>query len=170
MAVRTVLAYPHEVLRDIAKPVLVFDTALKNLVSDMFETMDAYRGVGLAAPQVGVCQRVLVVGYKKHHFEIVNPEIVSASGEAVDEEGCLSLPGVTLNVTRHMRIHVKGFSAVGRPIVLREKGFLARILQHEIDHLNGVLIIDKGTPVLPIQEEAFAPEPAVAPKKRTQKK
>lgn len=170
MAVRTVLAYPHEVLRDIAKPVLAFDTALKDLVADMFETMDAYRGVGLAAPQVGVSMRVLVVGYKKHHFEIINPEIISVSGEAVDEEGCLSLPGVTLNVTRHTRIHVKGFSAVGRPVVLREKGFLARILQHEIDHLNGVLIVDKGTPVVSIQEDNAAPELAVAPKKRPQKK
>jgi peptide deformylase len=110
------------------------------------------------------------VGYKKHHFEIINPEIISMSGESVDEEGCLSLPGVTLNVTRHTRIHVKGFSAVGRPVVLREKGFLARILQHEIDHLNGVLIVDKGTPVVPIQEDNAASELAVAPKKRPQKK
>lgn len=152
MAVRTVLYHPHPVLRDIAAPVDAFDSDLKDLVSDMFETMDEYRGVGLAAPQVGMSSRILVVSYKKHRFEIVNPEIVSASGEAWDEEGCLSLPGVTLNMKRYARIHVKGFSVVGRPIVVREKGFLARILQHEIDHLNGVLIIDNGLPVEPESE------------------
>lgn len=170
MAVRTVLAYPHEVLRDIAKPVMAFDADIKTLVADMFETMDAYRGVGLAAPQVGVSLRILVVGYKKHHFEIINPEIISASGEAIDEEGCLSLPGVTLNMTRYARIHVKGFSAVGRPVVLREKGFLARILQHEIDHLNGVLIIDKGVPVVAVQEDVVTSDSAGIPKKVPQKK
>jgi peptide deformylase len=149
MAVRTVLYHPHPVLRDVAAPVGAFDSELKDLVSDMFETMDDYRGVGLAAPQVGISLRLLVVSYKKNRFEIVNPEIVSASGEAWDEEGCLSLPGVTLDMKRYARIHVRGFSAVGRPVAMREKGFLARILQHEIDHLNGVLIIDNGLPVAP---------------------
>lgn len=144
MAICTVVLYPDPVLREIASPVTVFDATLQTLVSDMFETMDDYRGVGLAAPQVGVGLRVLVVGYKKHRFEIVNPELVAASGEAVDEEGCLSLPGVNVDVSRYVRVHVKGFSAVGRPIVVREKGFVARIIQHELDHLNGVLIIDKG--------------------------
>lgn len=141
------MIHPHAVLREVAKPVMDFDASLKSLVSDMFETMDAYRGVGLAAPQVGVGLRVLVVGYKKHRFEIINPEIVSGSGSATDEEGCLSLPGINCHMTRFARLHVRGFSAVGRPIVMREKGFLARILQHEIDHLNGILIIDNGIPV-----------------------
>jgi peptide deformylase len=147
MAVRTVVYHPNAVLRDIAVPVSDCDSDLKTLVSDMFETMDSYRGVGLAAPQVGVGLRVLVVSYKKHRFALINPEIVSASGEAWDEEGCLSLPGVTLNVKRYARIHVRGLSVVGRPIVMREKGFVARIIQHEMDHLNGVLIIDNGLPL-----------------------
>jgi peptide deformylase len=144
MASRTVVLHPAPILRQIAKPVLTFDAGLRTLVADMFETMDAYRGVGLAAPQIGVGLRVLVVGYKKHRFEIINPELVSATGEALDEEGCLSLPGINVDVLRQVRVHVKGFSAVGRPVVIREQGFLARIIQHELDHLNGVLIIDKG--------------------------
>lgn len=150
---RAIVHHPAPILRQVAAPVSVFDSELRNLVADMFETMEASRGVGLAAPQVAVSLRVLVVGYKQHRFEIVNPVVVSRSGEEWDEEGCLSLPNITCRVQRATKVYVKGFSAVGRPIVVREKAYLARILQHEIDHLDGILIIDKGE-ILPQEGDA----------------
>ncbi len=142
------------VLREPAAPVEAFDADLKALVDDMFETMDAEEGAGLAAPQVGISKRVLVVdarrdgGGRNSRFALVNPEVVEASSE-VDSapEGCLSIPGVSEVVGRPSRGTVRGFDVEGEPIEVTAEALLGRALQHEIDHLDGVLFIDHLSPL-----------------------
>lgn len=142
------------VLREPAAPVEAFDADLKALVDDMFETMDAEEGAGLAAPQVGISKRVLVVdarrdgGGRNSRFALVNPEVVEASSE-VDSapEGCLSIPGVSEVVRRPSRVTVRGFDVEGEPIEVTAEALLGRALQHEIDHLDGVLFIDHLSPL-----------------------
>jgi len=138
-----VVLHPNPILRQKATPVDVFDANLQRLVNDMFETMAQNQGVGLAANQVGVLQRVLVIEYKKRRTVLINPVIEWMEGEEIGEEGCLSLPNLLVNVKRAPLVVVKAFNAQGKPIRLKEKGFFARIIQHEMDHLDGILIIDK---------------------------
>ncbi len=143
MPVLDVLIYPDPVLRQATRRITVFDEKLKNLLENMFETMDAYKGVGLAAPQIGVLEKIIVVSYEERSLALINPEIIFHEGETIDEEGCLSLPEVTMQLKRFDIIKVKAQDFEGNPVLLDEHGFFSRILQHEIDHLNGILIIDK---------------------------
>ena len=148
MTVRPVRIYGDPVLKTRAKEVVDFDDTLRRLVDDMFETMAAYRGVGLAANQVGVLQRVLVVdvpgdGGGSDRHALINPVLESPSGSEVGEEGCLSIPGVWDDVKRAARIVVRAQDPDGRPVTLTAEGYLARALQHEIDHLDGVLFVDR---------------------------
>jgi peptide deformylase len=131
-----------------------FNENLKTLVEDMAETMRHSNGVGLAAPQVGVSERIIVVETPEEEEEpgsgrlyaVVNPEIVRASQEQVDGvEGCLSIPGYVGEVTRHEAVTIKGYDLQGRKIRIKAQGFLARVFQHEIDHLEGILFIDQLT-------------------------
>src|SRR5262245_60108691 len=144
MSIRSVRIYGDPVLRERAAPVTSFDDELRQLVADLHETMRAYFGVGLAANQVGVAQRVAVVdvplddGQHAVHT-LVNPEIVSRSGSESGEEGCLSIPGIYDDVTRSLEIMVRARDEHGQPIELSATGYLARAIQHEIDHLDGVL-------------------------------
>jgi peptide deformylase len=163
MAIRTIVTLPDPVLRRKARPVTRFDKDLQTLIDDMIETMREAPGVGLAAPQVGVPERVIVVEYAEPEeveegkepqevepklYVMVNPEIVKASADSeVGVEGCLSIPGLVGEVERVYEVRIKGLNRRGQPVKLKAEGWLARIFQHEIDHINGVLFTDHATKV-----------------------
>jgi len=167
MALRTVVTIPDEVLRRKAHKVTNFDKDLSTLVDDMFETMRKAPGVGLAAPQVGISQKVIVVEYaedeeeKPKSYAVVNPEILKTSAETeLGIEGCLSIPNLVGEVERFSAVVVKGFNQKGQPVKIKASGWLARIFQHEIDHLDGILFTDRATRVWqpPQEETADLPE------------
>lgn len=135
------------VLRRRAEPVAKVTKRLRKLISDMVQTMYEADGVGLAAPQVGESIRVIVVDVGQGPLALINPEIVEARGEATDLEGCLSIPGRVGYVTRAAEVTAKGLNEEGRPVEVRGSGLLARALQHECDHLEGVLFIDRASGV-----------------------
>ena len=148
MAVLPVRIYGDPVLREKSAAVGAIDDALRALIADMRETMKAYNGVGLAANQVGVARRVLVVDVpmdeeRRAQYAIVNPVIVSRSGSESGEEGCLSIPGILDDVTRAFRIKLRGLDEWGTPIEIEAEDYLSRALQHEVDHLDGVLFVDR---------------------------
>ena len=145
MAIRKNLTMEQPVLRARAKKVSRFDAYLEKLVHDMWETMYEAPGVGLAAPQIGEPIRVLVAEFEENHVALVNPEITKRSEDMLlGTEGCLSIPGlVGEDVPRHAEITVKGRDPKGKEIRLKAEGWWARVLQHEIDHLDGVLYIDR---------------------------
>ena len=152
MSLRAVRIYGDPVLRTRAREVAEFDDTLRQLVEDMKETMAAYRGVGLAANQVGVLQRVLVVDVpegedRRVRLTLVNPVIERRSGSQTDEEGCLSIPGIYEDVHRARTIRVTAVDERGRPLELEAEGYLARAVQHEVDHLDGVLFVDRLSPL-----------------------
>ncbi len=162
MTLRKIVTLPDPVLRRKAHTVTTFDKNLKTLVDDMVETMREAPGVGLAAPQIGLSQRLIVVEYYEHEVDeeeenedvpkkvwaILNPEIIKASEETlIGIEGCLSIPNLVGEVERHASIQVKGLNRHGKPMKIKAEGWLARIFQHEIDHLNGVLFTDRATRV-----------------------
>jgi peptide deformylase len=145
---RNILVYPDPFLARKAAPVAAVDDRVRTLIRDMFETMYAAEGVGLAAPQVGVGKRVIVldvspVDESVPPMAIVNPEIVERKGSVSGEEGCLSVPGVQGEVCRAETVVVRGLDPEGKPLQLQADGILSRALQHEIDHLDGVLFIDR---------------------------
>jgi peptide deformylase len=157
MAILDIKVIDEPVLRRKAKKVAKVTPELRQLIDDMVETMRDAPGVGLAAPQVGVSERVIVVEYaeeddeaedappaKKKLYTLINPEIIWASEEMVDgTEGCLSIPGWLGDVARHEAIAVKALNRSGQKVKINAEGWLARIFQHEIDHLDGVLYIDR---------------------------
>ena len=152
MAIRKIVTIGDEILRKEARKVKKFDRELHRLLDDMAETMRDAPGVGLAAPQVNVPDRVIVVELPKEEddpqsgklYEFVNPEIVFASNEEVEgEEGCLSIPHIVGDVWRSQRVVVKGQDRNGKPQKIEANDWLARVFQHEVDHLNGVLFIDR---------------------------
>jgi peptide deformylase len=152
MAIRRIVQYPDPVLKQKAKPVTKFNERLHKLLDDMAETMYDAHGVGLAAPQVGISKRVIVVDVGEGLIEMVNPEIVEKEGEQIDPpEGCLSIPNLLGVVRRAQWIRVKGQNRHGEAVEMEAEGFLARAFQHEIDHLNGVLFPD-------VADRVFRPE------------
>lgn len=167
MTLRTIVTLPDPVLRRKARAVTKFDKNLKTLIEDMIETMRDAPGVGLAAPQVGVSERVIVVEYfeneqaeeaeeeaQKKVWAMVNPEIVKASQETVmGVEGCLSIPSLVGEVERHEALQIKGLNRHGQPMRVKAQGWLARIFQHEIDHLNGIVFTDRAVQVWQPQAE-----------------
>jgi peptide deformylase len=144
MSLRKIVEVGDPVLRQKSRPVAVINKKIKKLLDEMSETMYQAKGVGLAAPQVGISKRIIVVDIGKGLWELINPEIVFREGEEVDIEGCLSIPGVSGEVMRASRVRVKGLNRAGQQQVITAQGFGARALQHEIDHLNGILFIDKA--------------------------
>lgn len=146
MALRTIVKFGEDVLRKKCRPVTAFDERLAALLDDMAETLYAANGVGLAAPQVGIIRRVAVVDVRDEHglIELINPEIIETSGSAVDNEGCLSDPDEFLPVERPAKVTVKAFDRSGKEFTITGEGLLARAFCHEIDHLDGVLFIDKA--------------------------
>ncbi|HEX6645167.1 MAG TPA: peptide deformylase [Gemmatimonadales bacterium] len=135
------------VLRQRSDDVLAVDDGVRELVADLFETMDAAKGVGLAANQVGVARRVAVIDADGHRIALVNPRIVSAEGRATAEEGCLSIPDVYADVTRPERVVLEALDADGNPYRLEVGALAARAIQHEIDHLDGILFLDHLGPI-----------------------
>lgn len=145
MALREIKHYKRDsVLRKKSRPVEKINDRIHILLDDMAETMYEAEGVGLAAPQVGVLKRVIVVDVGDGLIEIINPEIVHHEGEQVEAEGCLSVPGITARVSRPSHVIVKGLDRHGESVEIKAFGLLARALCHEIDHLDGTLFIDKA--------------------------
>jgi len=152
MAVRPVRIYGDPVLRVKAANVTAFDDSLRSLVTDLFDTMKAYRGVGLAAPQVGVAQRVFVVEIPvdentRERFAAVNPVLDQRTGKETAEEGCLSMPGIYEDVVRADALRLRGYDENGQAFERLVEGYLARAIQHEADHLDGVLFTDRLSPL-----------------------
>ena len=144
MAVRKIVTLGNPILRRKADPVNKITKADQQLIDDLFETMEENEGVGLAAPQIAVPKRIFVAQWEGERFAVINPKIEWRSDETViGTEGCLSIPGVQANVERHLRIRVTGLDRNGKTVVFEPEGWLARIFQHEIDHLDGILIIDR---------------------------
>jgi len=151
MAVRRIILANNPILRKKSKKVKHFGEALQVLIDDMVETMRAANGAGLAAPQVGVLERVIVVQLPEDEedpqsgqlFALCNPQIVRADGEEQGEEGCLCLPGFVGDVKRATSVTVKAQDRRGKKVRIKAEGFLARAFQHEVDHLDGILYIDR---------------------------
>ncbi|KPL05900.1 peptide deformylase [bacterium SM23_57] len=166
MALREIITVPHPTLKKKARKVNDFGPQLQALVDDMVETMRAAPGVGLAAPQIDIPLRLIVVEFGDEEDEtvppklyaVINPEITRHSQETlIGIEGCLSVPNLIGDVERYESITVKGLNRQGQPLKIKAEGWLARIFQHEIDHLNGVLFIDLATQVWePVTEEEKA--------------
>lgn len=158
MAIRIIVMDPDPVLREKSKTVTKFNSNLHKLLDDMADTMYEAQGVGLAAPQIGILKRVIVmdVGDEKGLIEMVNPEIVSFSGEQVGPEGCLSIAGLRGDVRRPLHVTAKGFNRHGEEIIVEGSELLARCIMHEIDHLNGVLFTDLALKVYVSEEEEEA--------------
>ena len=165
MSLRTIITLPDASLRRKAHKVTKFDREFQSLVDDMIETMRVAPGVGLAAPQIAVPFRLIVVEFgdeedeekPKKLYVVANPEISGVSDEKVTAiEACLSVPDLVGEVERHERIIVKGFNRFGKPIRIKAAGWLARIFQHEIDHVEGILYVDRAARVWqPTEEEAL---------------
>ena len=166
MTLRKIVTLPDPVLKRKAHTVNKFDKNLHALLDDMVETMREAPGVGLAAPQIGLSERIIVSEYferpedeeveeaPKKVWAVINPEIVKASEERLmGVEGCLSIPGLVGEVERHAEVQVKGLNRHGQPMKVKAKGWLARIFQHEIDHLNGVLFTERATRIWKPQDE-----------------
>jgi peptide deformylase len=157
MTLREIVTLPDPVLRRKARTVTRFNAEFQTLIDDMIETLRDAPGVGLAAPQVGVSNRLIVVEYPvdddqedspKKLFVVVNPEIKEASAETeMGIEGCLSIPGLQGEVERALAVTVKGQTRHGQPVKIKAKNWLARIFQHEIDHINGIVFTDRATKV-----------------------
>jgi peptide deformylase len=151
MSVRELRYMGDPVLRQRAEPVAVITDDLRRLVEDMFDTMYAEEGVGLAAPQVGISQRVIVVDSREPDeppFALINPAVVEASTDLErGEEGCLSIPGLKEIVERPAAVRVEGLNRDGERTIIEAGGLLARILQHEIDHVDGILFVDRVSPL-----------------------
>ena len=148
MAILHICTYPEEILGQRAEPITEIDEDVVKLVDHMTETMYSAPGIGLAATQVGVAKQVLVADIAPRRPEselivLINPEIVAAEGEVIFEEGCLSVPDYQAEVKRHEKVTVRGLNLQGEEVEIEAEGLLAVVLQHEIDHLNGMLFIDR---------------------------
>ncbi len=145
MAVYKIVTVPDDILRQKAKPVNKINAGVLRLLDNMKDTMYAFDGVGLAAPQIGVSKQVVVIDVGEDgYYELINPGIISAEGETTATEGCLSVPNVVGVVNRAEQVKVRALNRNGEEVNISASGLLARALQHEIDHLNGILFTDKA--------------------------
>lgn len=147
MAIRTIRLSTDEVLRKTCKPIREITPNLLTLLDDMADTMYEANGVGLAAPQVGILKRAVIIDIGEGLVELLNPEILEVSGSQTDDEGCLSLPGKYAPVERPNYVKVKAMDREGNEFIIEGEELMARALCHEIDHLDGILYIDKALPV-----------------------
>jgi len=159
MAIRPILTAESPILRERTKKVSTYDASLHRLLDDMLVTMRDAPGVGLAANQVGVPLQVAVIEVDDTITELVNPQIVKGSGEQLDWEGCLSIPGYVAEVTRHAKVTVKARDRHGKEFRVKGEELFARALQHEIDHLNGILYIDHLDSIEELVRVSELPEP-----------
>jgi peptide deformylase len=147
---RPILFYPHPALKSVCAPVAVVDEAARAVAADLVETLEAAPGVGVAAPQIGELWRIIVVDARRSlrhsgqgRFVLFNPEIVARSGEQLFREGCLSVPDYSANIRRAQSIRIRALDLAGEPVEIDAEGFEAVVFQHEIDHLEGVLFLDR---------------------------
>jgi peptide deformylase len=147
MAIRDIYLLGSPVLRQRAEEVAALDDALRAMIDDMFDTMAAASGVGLAANQIGIAQRIAVINAEGQTFTMINPRIVEAEGRDAKEEGCLSIPDVYGEVARPERVVLEALDEEFAPYRLDATGLVARAIQHEIDHLDGILFIDHLSPL-----------------------
>jgi peptide deformylase len=150
--IRTILSFPDPILKRKSAPVTVINDEVRQIAADMAETMYHAPGIGLAAPQIGLNMRLIVIDIApgdspSELITAINPLIIHADGEAYEEEGCLSVPNFSANVRRHEKIVVKGLDLEGKEQIWRAEGLLSIAFQHEIDHLDGILFIDRLTPL-----------------------
>ncbi len=160
MALRNIVYEGSETLRKISKPVKIFDEVLWTLLDDMYETMKKYNGAGLAAPQVGVLKRAVVIEINGLKLELINPVILDKKGTRCEAEGCLSVKGVQGYVTRPKTLTVKANDRYGDEYIITGNDYLAQCLSHELDHLDGILFIDKME--RPVQRKKKAKEQKVS--------
>ena len=152
MALLDIKKYPEKILKEKAAPVESIDSHLQHLIDDMIETMHTVRGLGLAANQVGISKRLSVIDTSireenRSLIVLINPVIIEKEGLIEAEEGCLSIPGYMTTIKRAERVYVRGLNREGKTIEIEGTGLLARALQHEIDHLDGLLFIDRMSPI-----------------------
>jgi len=145
MAIRTIREDGDEILRKICKPIDAITNNVKSLIADMGETMKSLDGLGLAAPQIGIIKRLIVINNESKVLALINPVIISNEGVQLSKEGCLSLPGFCGSVKRPRKVTVEALNEHGETITVEGEDLLAVILCHEIDHLNGILFKDKAT-------------------------
>jgi peptide deformylase len=175
MSVLPIRVFGDPVLREPARPVETFDDALRRLAVDMIQTMQEAPGVGLAAPQVGRSVRLIVfdLGDEEGPRALANPVLRDEWGEQVGEEGCLSVPGLYYPVRRHLRVQAEGFDLDGHEVSMEAEELPSRILQHEVDHLNGVLFIDRleaehrSEAMAAIRDQALGLQPVAVDPSRT---
>lgn len=141
--IRQIFHYGEGVLREVAEPVTIIDDQLKQMIKDMFETMVQAKGLGLAAPQVGIRQRFFIIEFDEHKWVFINPKILKASGKESAEEGCLSVLGLREIVQRASKVTCRATDLNGSEFEVEAEGLMARAIQHEIDHLDGVLFVDR---------------------------
>lgn len=157
-----VVLYPDPVLRKVSEPVAGFDEGLRSVVAGMFARMRKSKGVGLAAPQVGLRQRILVLnptGQEEDDLVLVNPAIIARAGDRTAfDEGCLSFPGIYAEISRPDRCMVQAVDLSGAPIEKEYAGFVSRIIQHEYDHLEGVLLVDRMSPAEKLKHKSALDE------------
>ncbi|NLW45272.1 MAG: peptide deformylase [Syntrophomonadaceae bacterium] len=144
MAVYKVVLMGDPVLREKAKPVKEINDSILRLLDNLRDTLHEYEGIGLAAPQIGISKRVIVVENDDEYYELINPEIIKEEGRDTAIEGCLSIPQLTGKVKRAARVTVKGLNREGEEVTIEAEGLLARAFQHEIDHLDGILFVDRA--------------------------
>ncbi|MGI6587597.1 MAG: peptide deformylase [Peptococcia bacterium] len=152
MAVYQIVKIGDEILRQQAQKIEKVTPQIEKLLDNLKDTLYATEmGVGLAAPQIGISKRVIVVDLDDELYELINPEIVQAEGSATDTEGCLSVPGLMGDVVRASKVLVKTLNRQGEEVEISAQGLLARAFQHEIDHLNGILFVDKAENIRPVE-------------------
>jgi peptide deformylase len=147
MAVYKVLTLPNDVLRAKAQPVAKINAGVLRVLDNMRDTLYAEDGVGLAAPQIGISKRIIVIDPGDNFIELINPVIIKSSGEKSAREGCLSVPGTVGLVKRALEVTVQGLNRQGEEVTIEASDLTARAFQHEIDHLDGILFIDKATDI-----------------------
>lgn len=143
MSILRIRKYPDPILREKCQPVKKVTEKIKKLIEDMIETLHKHQGIGLAGPQVGKAIRVIVIDIGNRPLALINPKILEKKGEDIQEEGCLSLPGIYLKIKRAKSITVEALNKQGKKIKIETSHLASRALQHEIDHLDGILIIDR---------------------------
>ena len=145
MAIREIIKYPNPILEKEMRIVEQFDSKLKQILEDMYDTMVAYDGIGLAAPQIGLDAQIAIVDIDDQHgtIEFINPKIIAQSGSQIDIEGCLSFPNLSGDVRRATYVKIQAQNRLGKPFILEARGLLARVCLHEIDHLHGILFTSK---------------------------
>jgi peptide deformylase len=167
MAIRMIVKHPDPVLRDRCVSVRNITPNVIKLLDDMAQTMYDAEGVGLAAPQVGISKRIAVIDCGNELIELINPEIVQHEGEQLGAEGCLSIPGLTGEVRRYQKVTVKAIDRHGKEFTVSGEDLLARALQHEIDHLNGVLFLDLAETLYNVDNKQVENHSVLSVRKKT---